>query len=122
MSVIEVHSKSPSVDGEIAQFVQHRMGFALDRFRQLKRIQVFIEDVNGPKGGTDKLCRIIAEFAFATVVAQETQFTWQSAVARAIHRISQNAARRLQRINRISTHRRGRSAHKPLRRLGSTLE
>jgi putative sigma-54 modulation protein len=81
------------------------MSFALDRFRHLRRFQVFIEDVNGPRGGTDKRARIVAEFAFATLVAQETQTTWQSAVSRAVHRIARNAARQLQRMNRAPIHR-----------------
>ena len=106
MLAIEVRSKSPSVDVEVAQFVQYRMSFALDRLRHLRRILVYVEDVNGPKGGTDKRCRIVAEFAFSTILAQETQSTWQSAITRAIHRIARNAARQLQRMNRAPAHRR----------------
>jgi len=108
MIPVEVHSKSP-LEGDVVVFIQHRMSFAFDRFRHLRRIHVFIEDVNGPKGGSDKRCRVVAEFAFASVVVQETQPTWQSAVARAIHRIGRNAVRRLQRMNRGPGHHRPRT-------------
>lgn len=122
MIAIEVRSKSPSIDGEVAQFVQHRMSFALDRLRQLRRIVVFIEDLNGPKGGNDKRCRIIAEFAFGTILAQETQSTWQSAVARAIHRVARNAARQLQRVQGAPAHRRHQAAARLTSRPGATPE
>lgn len=119
MIAIQVHSKSPFIDGEVSQFVQHRMSFALDRFRHLRRLLVFIEDVNGPKGGTDKRCRITADFAFATVVAHETQPTWQGAVARVLHRVARNAARQLQRMNHAPVVRRRRASARLLRRRGS---
>jgi hypothetical protein len=108
---IEVHSKSRSIDGEVAPFAEARLKFALDRLRDLRRILISVEDVNGPKGGPDKHCRVVAEFAFSTVVAQETQPTWQAAVARAVHRISRNAVRELQRVNGAAA-RRGRRPHR----------
>ena len=104
MIPIEVRSKSNSFDGRIVQFVEHRLRLAMDRVRDLRRIVVSIEDVNGPRGGPDKHCRIVAEFAFASITAEETQPTWQSAVARAVHRIARTAARQLRRANRARCH------------------
>lgn len=104
MIPIEVRSKSNAFDGDLVQFVQHRMRLAMDRVRDLRRIVVSVEDVNGPRGGPDKRCRVLAEFGFASLVAEETQPTWQSAVARAIHRIARNAARVLRRVNRAPLH------------------
>ncbi|HUY95994.1 MAG TPA: hypothetical protein VMU71_11870 [Terracidiphilus sp.] len=104
MIPIEVRSKSNSFDGDLVQFVEHRMRLALDRVRDLRRIVVSVEDVNGPKGGPDKHCRVLAEFGFASLVAEETQPTWQSAVARAIHRIARNAVRVLRRVNHAPLH------------------
>lgn len=100
MIPIEVHSKSTSFDGRIIEFVEYRMRLAMDRVRDLRRIVIFVEDVNGPKGGPDKHCRVVAEYGFASVVAEETQPTWQKAVARAMHRLGRNAAKALRRVNR----------------------
>ena len=104
MIPIEIRSKSSSVDGEVARFAEARIGFALDRLRNLRRIFLSIEDVNGPKGGSDKHCCLVAEFTFATIVVQETQPTWQTAVSRAVHRLARSAARELQRVNRSAAH------------------
>jgi putative sigma-54 modulation protein len=104
MIPIEVRSKSNSFDGDLVPFVEHRMRLSMDRVRDLRRVVVSIEDVNGPRGGPDKHCRVMAEFGFASLVAEETQPTWQSAVARAIHRIARNAVRVLRRVNRAPLH------------------
>jgi len=104
MIPIEIRSKIDCPDREIRQFTEHRMSFALDRFQNLRRIVVFIEDVNGPKGGPDKLCRIVAEFRFAEVVVEEVQTNWQSSVAHAIRRVARKTARELGRVNRSCSH------------------
>jgi hypothetical protein len=99
MIAIEVRSKSDCVEAEVRRLAERRMGFALDRLRNLRRIVISIEDVNGPKGGADQRCRIVAEFPFTVIVIEETQPSWQSAVVRAIHRVARKAARELQRVN-----------------------
>jgi putative sigma-54 modulation protein len=109
MIPIEVHLKSGYIDGDVHRFAERRLGFALDRLRNLRRIVISMEDVNGPKGGVDKHCRIVAEFGFASVVVDESQPGWQSAVARAIRRAARKATRELQRVNRLSSRR----AHRP---------
>lgn len=104
MIPIEVRSKADCTEQEVRQFTERRVRFALDRFRQTRRVAVFIEDVNGPKGGADKRCRIVAEFGFASVVIEEVRPAWQSAVARAVRRLSRKLAQELKRVNRSHVH------------------
>jgi len=80
------------------------MSFALDHLRDIPRIDISIKDVNGPKGGSDKHCRIRAVFSFASIVLEETQPDWQVAVARAIHRLDRTATKELQRIKWTASH------------------
>jgi putative sigma-54 modulation protein len=63
-------------------------------------VVVSLDDLNGPKGGMDKFCRIVADFGFASVVVEEAQMDWHAAIARATHRLSQRVARELKRANR----------------------
>ena len=100
MISIEVRSKTDTIEPLIQQFAERRISFALDHLRNLRRIVISIEDVNGPKGGADKHCRLVAEFGFTSLVLEETQSDWQSAVARAIHRLDRKATEDLQRVNR----------------------
>jgi putative sigma-54 modulation protein len=72
-----------------------RVAGALDRFEaKLRRVLVIIEDVNGPKGGVDKRCRIRAtgERGFA-VLSQATDISVTAAVDRAADGIGRNVAK-----------------------------
>ena len=103
MFPIEVRSKTYDMESLIRQFVERRISFALDHLRDLRRITISIEDVNGPKGGADKRCQILAEFGFGSLVLEETQPDWQSAIARALHRLDRKATQALQRVNRANS-------------------
>jgi len=103
MIPIEVRSKTEEIP-LMRQFAERRLSFALDHLRNLRRISISLEDVNGPKGGVDKHCRIVAELAVNSLVLEETQPDWQSAVARAIHRLARKATQQSQRVNRSGSH------------------
>ena len=43
----------------LREYVERKLKLALDRFdHRLDRVQVHLEDVNGPRGGLDKHCRL----------------------------------------------------------------
>lgn len=62
---------------------------SLGRFRhRLKRIRVFVEDVNGPKGGEDKAVRFIAELRrMPEIVVREQAGSVRKAVGQATNRV-----------------------------------
>lgn len=84
----EIRSNIQCPNREIREFAEHRISLALDRFRGLRKIVVSVEDVNGPKGRPDKICRIVEEFGLADVIVAEVQPEWQRSVARAIGRVA----------------------------------
>jgi len=108
MIPFEIRSRECATD-EIREFAERRVCFALDRFRDVRRVVVSLDDLNGPKGGMDKFCRIVAEFGFASVVVEEAQMNWHAAIAGATHRLSQKVARELKRANRRSARARERT-------------
>ncbi|MBI5542449.1 MAG: HPF/RaiA family ribosome-associated protein [Deltaproteobacteria bacterium] len=56
---IEVRGKGVEITSGLRTFVERRARLALgSRSEKIDRLQVWIEDVNGPKGGTDKVCRV----------------------------------------------------------------
>lgn len=112
MVPIEVRSKTDVLEGEIRRFAERRITFALDHLRDMRRIAISVEDINGPKGGADKHCRLVAVFGFKSIVLEETQADWQMAVARAIHRLDRTATQELQRINRSPSRRAHRASHR----------
>jgi len=102
MIPFEIRSKECATD-EIREYAERRICIALDRFRNARRVVVSLDDLNGPKGGMDKFCRIVAEFGFASVVVEEVQMDWHAAIANATHRLSRKVARELKRANRRPT-------------------
>jgi len=105
MILIEIRSTLDYPEREIRQFAEHRVSFALNRFQNLRRVVLSIGDVNGPKGGPDKRCRMIAEYGLASVVIEEVQVNWQSAVALATRRLARKLARELERTKRSGARR-----------------
>ncbi|HEY3445105.1 MAG TPA: HPF/RaiA family ribosome-associated protein [Myxococcales bacterium] len=56
---VEIRSKGIELTAGLREFVERRARFSLGRQSdQVARVQVWLEDVNGPKGGDDKRCRV----------------------------------------------------------------
>ena len=103
---IEIRSKDFSVTNAIREHAQRRLSFALDGFaleslRKVRRVVVRLGDLNGPKGGDDKFCRITADVGHKTVVVEDIQSNLYSAISRAAHRFASKASRELSRAYRV---------------------
>ena len=99
---IEIRSKDFSITDAIREHARRRMRFALDyfaidRFRKVKQVVVRLGDLNGPKGGEDKFCRITAEVGHRTVVVEDVHSNLYAAISRATRRFAQTASRELAR-------------------------
>lgn len=56
---IQIHAQKIEIDETIEAYVERRLQFALGRFTDVvRRVEVTLSDINGPKGGHDKQCRI----------------------------------------------------------------
>ncbi len=56
---VTISGRKLRLDDETRDHVERRLDFALGRFdRRIMGITVRLADVNGPRGGVDKLCRI----------------------------------------------------------------
>ena len=106
---------------ELATHVERRLRFALARFSgRIGRVNVFLADQNGPRGGVDKTCRIIVRLLDGgDVVAEVSDVDWAVAVDRATTRIGhttgrelarRRAGRRIGRPDAIDTRARGAAA------------
>jgi hypothetical protein len=70
---------------------------------------VRLGDLNGPKGGKDKFCRIVAQVGHGTVVVEDVDSNLYSAISRATHRFAATTSRQLRRRCRPNAHTRASS-------------
>ena len=79
--------------------IERRLHFALSRFgARILHVTVQLADVNGPRGGIDKQCRIVVALVGAGHVHVEVlDSEWLSAIDRAADRIQRSVAREFER-------------------------
>ena len=84
---------------DLPDHIERRLRFALARFgSRVDRVVVFLQDRNGPKGGIDKVCRIVAKVqGCGSVMAAVADSDWKAAVDRATTRIGHTVARQIDR-------------------------
>lgn len=59
---LEIRQRGMKVTEELRVHVRERLRLALGRFaRSINQVWVYLRDVNGPRGGLNKKCRIVVE-------------------------------------------------------------
>lgn len=84
---------------EQREFCERRLRFALSRFTlRIEDIDVILTDVNGPRGGRDRLCCLRVRLrGEQDVLVRDIGESVESAIAGAEDRAARTVARRLQR-------------------------
>jgi putative sigma-54 modulation protein len=100
---IHVRSKHVEVDGSARAHIERRLHFGLGRlFPRILRVTVQIVDLNGPRGGEDKVCRIeIRMLPTGSVIVEDTDADLYVAVNRAVDRAARSASRAIKRTQDI---------------------
>lgn len=96
---IVVRTRHIGWNEELKRQVERSIEFAVDRHRsRVDRISVYLSDVNGPRGGNDKLCQITADIRGArTVLILERGDDLLSVVGRAARRLGYRIGRHMHR-------------------------
>lgn len=97
-------------------YVIRRIHFQLSRFKQsLTAVVVRIGDVNGPKGGADKRCRVTVRGQTVDLVTvDELSPSAYSAAASAIHRLARTIGRQLARGREFRRANAGKGSKRPV--------
>lgn len=68
-----IHPRTITADPDLRDRVTEAVGTALDPLRSsLLWVDVYLTDVNGPRGGPDKRCRVVAHLRTGPVVVRRT--------------------------------------------------
>jgi len=109
---IEIVARGFPLTDAMRAYVNRRLEFSLSvRHSHIKCVVVRLSDTNGPRGGSDKCCRIqVVVPGQADIVVQDTESDLYAAIDRATDRVSRTVARRLDRHrnfnrNRVTAHR-----------------
>lgn len=96
----ELKDQAVSRPDDLPDRIDRRLRFALARFgSRIQKTIVFLHDHNGPKGGIDKVCRILVKTqGCGTLVAAIVDSDWNTAVDRATARIGHTVARQIARV------------------------
>ena len=97
--IIDIQALNFSLTHTLRVHVERRLGFALSsRDEYIQRIMVRLSDINGPRGGEDKCCRIQVVIPQLTdVVVEDTEVDMYAAIDRATDRVGRTLGRRLAR-------------------------
>lgn len=97
---IDIQARDFSLTQALRSHVERRVGFALStRYDRIKRILVRLSDINGPRGGNDKCCRLCVVIpGQADVVIEDTQANLYAAIDRAADRAGRVVSRKLARL------------------------
>ncbi len=84
-----ISAKNFKVADSLREHIDRRLQFALGKFDpRIDRVDVGLSDINGPKGGVDKHCRIVARIrSLGSVVVEDQDQDFFTVVDRAADRI-----------------------------------
>lgn len=96
---LEVRGQHIDVTEALHSHATRRLQFALSRFGQrITRVTVHLTDPNGPRGGRDKHCRIVAKMKHGgEVIAEDLDADLYAAITQAADRLGRAVARELER-------------------------
>ncbi len=94
---LEIHEQGLVADEAERARVERRLRFALGRFGDhIGRVTVHLIDVNGPRGGADKKCRVVVEVLGRNpLVLEDTSERLTVAIDRAADRVGLMLRRRI---------------------------
>lgn len=94
---IAIQSRDFSLTEALEHHVHKRLDFTLARgARKVRRVDVRLSDLNGPRGGVDKRCQIEVRLeGLPVVVVEDIQSDLYTAIDRAASRAGRTVMRRL---------------------------
>lgn len=106
---LSIRASGIELSEELRRHVERRLLFALSRFgERVKDVTVRLADLNGPRGGIDKRCRMLAQLApRGAIRVVKTDGDLQAAIDRCAERLGRSVVRELGRWRQTGVARAG---------------
>ena len=94
-----IQSRGFVLTDALHEYTQRRLAYAVSFAGDyIQRITVRLSDINGPKGGEDKRCKLVLKMqGMPSVIIEDTESNLYTAIDRAVERASRTLARVLKR-------------------------
>ena len=98
----ELRTKNLNQPQDLQEYAARRVALELSRFSgRLSGITIWLEDVNGPRGGVDKHCRVkVSGPDVGQIVAEGRDADLKNALSRALATAGRAVSRSLRRVQR----------------------
>lgn len=95
---VEIRRQGVEVGEPVRAHIERRLRFTLGKFgSRVQRVNVFLSDLNGPKGGVDKRCRLVVRLRSGVVTVEERDVELIDLVDRTVDRLGRTVRRNLER-------------------------
>lgn len=96
---IHIQSQGFPLTDALREHAEHRLRFGLTHASDhIRRVEMRLSDINGPRGGADKRCSIVVTLGnLPEVVIEDVENDLYVAIDRAADRVSRSVARCLER-------------------------
>lgn len=119
--IVDIHGQGLTVTPALAAHLRRRLGFVLTRHSdRIQRVAVRVGDVNGPRGGVDKYCRIQVHLTDVPVaVIRDAGADLYAVIDRAADRVGRVVVKHIDRTHPVRDT--ARHGSRPGRRRGERL-
>ena len=102
---IVIQCRDFSMTDSLKQYVENQLRFVLTRYSvHIVKINVTLLDINGPKGGLDKRCRVRLKFSkLPTIIIQDTQKNLYAAIKTCGTKLKRTVERDIKRVQLRNT-------------------
>lgn len=85
----QLKSGTQHIPANLSRYIERKLCRSLERFtHRITKVVVFLRDVNGPRGGVDKACRVLVKArGCSAAVAWVVDPNWYAAIDRATARV-----------------------------------
>jgi len=96
---LQIHASSPDVGAALRTHASDQAQLVLGRVSpRITGLEMYLQDVNGPRGGVDKGCRLVAKLLpRGEVVVHGSGGDWETLVQATLRRLARAVLRELDR-------------------------
>ncbi|MBS0345130.1 MAG: HPF/RaiA family ribosome-associated protein [Proteobacteria bacterium] len=100
---VQIKAKGLPAAKTLRNHAARRIQGALGRFGHVvQSVSVRLSDINGPRGGADKLCRIVIQMKNRSLVVEELGDDMRRVIDRITERVQYNVSRQIDKLAAIN--------------------